>query len=39
MIYCGIPNNQWAASGVAVLIRKDWKQRIQDYTWISDRII
>jgi exonuclease III len=39
MICCGVPANQWASSGVAIVIRKDWKQRIQDYTWISDRII
>ena len=25
--------------GVAIAIRKDWKHKIQDYTWISDRII
>ena len=25
-IYCGIPANQWASSGVAISIRKDWKQ-------------
>ena len=39
MIYCGVPANQWASSGVAIEIRKDWKHKIQDYTWISDRII
>ena len=39
MTYCGIPTNQWASSGVAIAIRKDWKHKIQDYTWISDRII
>ena len=22
-----------------IAIRKDWKHKIQDYTWISDRII
>ena len=38
-IYCGVPANQWASSGVAIAIRKDWKHEIQDYTWISDRII
>jgi len=38
MIYCRVPANQWASSGVAVAIRKDWKHKIQDYTWISDRI-
>jgi len=38
MIYCGVPANQWASSGVAIAIRKDWKHKIQDYTWISDRI-
>jgi len=25
-IYCGVPANQWASSGVAISIRKDWKQ-------------
>jgi exonuclease III len=39
MIYSGVPANQWASSGVGIVIRKDWKHRIQDYTWISDRII
>jgi len=39
MIYCGVPANQWASSGVAIAIRKDWQHKIQDYTWISDRII
>jgi len=39
MIYCRVPANQWVSSGVAFAIRKDWKHKIQDYTWISDRII
>ncbi len=39
MIYSGVPANQWASSGVAILIRKDWKHKIQDYTWTADRII
>ena len=39
MIYCGVLANQRASLGVAVAIRKDWKHKIQDYTWISDRII
>ena len=39
MIYCGVPANQWASSGVAIAVRKDWKHKIQDYTWVSDRII
>jgi len=39
MIYSGVPANQWASSGVAVAVRKDWKHKIRDYTWISDRII
>ena len=39
MICCGVLANQWASSGVAVVIRKDWKHKKQDYTWISDRII
>jgi len=39
MIYCGVPADQWASPGVAIAISKDWKHKIQDYTWISDRII
>jgi exonuclease III len=39
MIYFGVPDNEWAASGVAILIRKDWKNQIQNYPWISDRIV
>jgi len=39
MIYCGVPVNQWASSGVPVAIRKEWRHKIQDYTWILDRII
>jgi len=39
MIYCGVPANQWASSGIAIAISKDWKHKIQDYTWISGRII
>jgi len=39
MIYCGVPANQWKLSGVAIAIKKNWKHKIQDYTWISDRII
>jgi len=32
MIYCRVPANQWASSGVAIAVRKDWKHKIQDYT-------
>ena len=39
MIYCGVTTNKWTFSGVAIEIRKDQKHKIQDYTWISDRII
>jgi len=39
MLHCGVPANQWTSSGVAIAIRKDWKHKVQDYTWISDRII
>ena len=40
MIYCGgVPVNKRATSGVVIAIRKDWKHKIQDYTWVSDRII
>ena len=39
MVYCGVPAKQWASSGVAITIRKEWKHKIQGYTRISDRII
>ena len=39
MIYSGVPANQWASSGVAIAIRKDWKHNVQDCTWISGGII
>jgi len=39
MINCGVPANQCASSGVAIAVRKDWKHKIRDYTWILDRII
>ena len=29
MIYCGVPANQWASSGVAIAIRIDLKHKIQ----------
>jgi len=35
IIYCGVPANQWGSSGVEIAVRKDWKHKIQDYTWIS----
>jgi len=28
MIYCGVPANQWASSGVAIAVTKDWKHKI-----------
>jgi hypothetical protein len=39
IIYSGVPNENWAASGVALLIRKLLRNRILGYTWISPRII
>jgi len=36
MIYCGVPNNQWATSGAAI---ERLETKIKHYTWISDRII
>jgi exonuclease III len=39
MIYCGVPTNPWGSSGVPVAIKKNWKHKIRDYTWISDRFI
>jgi len=29
MIYCRVPANQWASYGVAIAVRKDWKQDIR----------
>jgi exonuclease III len=28
MIYSEVPREEWASSGVAILVRKDWKNRI-----------
>jgi exonuclease III len=39
MIYSRVPNENWAASGVTLLIRKHLRNRILGYTWISPRII
>jgi hypothetical protein len=39
LICCAVPAKHWASSGVAIAVRKDWKHKIRDYTWISDRII
>ena len=39
MIYCGVAANQRTSSVVVIVIRKDWKHKIQDCTWILDRII
>jgi exonuclease III len=39
MIYSGVPNENWAASGVAILIRKHLRKKILGYTWISPRVI
>jgi hypothetical protein len=29
MIYCGVPTNQWASSGVAIAIRKTGNTRYE----------
>jgi hypothetical protein len=39
MIYSGTPKECWASSGVAILIKKEWKYKIIDCLCISDRII
>jgi len=39
LIYCGGPSNQWASSGLAIANWKNWKNKMQDYTRISDGII
>lgn len=39
MLYSGVPGNKRASSGVAVLLRKEWKTRIHSYNFINDRII
>jgi exonuclease III len=37
MIYSGVPNGNWAASGVAILIRKRLRNKILGHTWISPK--
>jgi exonuclease III len=39
MTYSGAPREEWASSGVAILVRKERKNRIIDYKWISPRIM
>jgi exonuclease III len=39
MIYSGAPREEWASSGVEILVKKYWKNRIIDYKWISPRIV
>jgi hypothetical protein len=31
IIYSGVPREEWAPSGIVILVRKDWKNRIIDY--------
>jgi exonuclease III len=39
VICSGISEDKWASSGVAIWIKKQWQNKIIDYTGISDRII
>lgn len=39
MIYGGVPMEQRASAGVAVLVNSIWKKKIHSYTWYSERII
>jgi hypothetical protein len=39
MINSGIASEQRASSGVSILIRKDWKNRIIGYECISPKIL
>lgn len=39
MIYSGVKQQQRAAAGVAILVDKKWKTKIQDYTIINERIL
>jgi hypothetical protein len=35
MLYSGVPSEEWATSGIAKLVRKDWKNKVLGYEWIS----
>ena len=37
--YSGVPQNKRATPGVVILVKQNWKKRIQSYNYISDRII
>jgi hypothetical protein len=37
MIYFGIPDEEWASAGVAIMVKKELKNRIIDYNWISPK--
>jgi hypothetical protein len=39
LIYLGVPAEQRASSGVAILFKQMWINRIVSYSWILDRII
>jgi hypothetical protein len=39
MISSGVPSEEWASSGIAILVRKDWKNRIIGYEYILPRIV
>jgi hypothetical protein len=34
MIYSGVPSKEWATSGIAILVGKEWKNKILGYEWI-----
>jgi hypothetical protein len=35
MIYLGVPNENWSASEGTLLIKKNWRNKILGYAWIS----
>ncbi len=39
MIHSGVPQNIRAKAGVAIIINKKWKSRIDSYAFINERIV
>jgi hypothetical protein len=39
MIYSEVSSEEWASSAIAILVKKDWKNRIIGYEQISPRTV
>lgn len=39
MLYSGVPQNKRASAGIAILLKKKWKTKIQNYEFINERLM